>query len=351
MRHRSMPVAVLLLLGAGCGKSGSEPKVYAFTSPASTAIGRVALAPLAARVMAPAAAPTGASSPVAVTVGPTLCGSTVCFTPTALTGTYFGTGLLLQVGGKGMVAYFGQEAWSGITGTSPSAAFDVGAPITHAGTLSCCAGDGDLSTPDVYVSDVIYLFGTIDATFSVSGVTSNTSMNREFTVRFVMADGALPTAKRGDVLLKDPADGQFKWMDPSTTTGGDVGAGTLVTTRPASPVTMDGAVVNYVNPFSTTQGNQQIPVFYAPVTSLDGTPYAIDEAGLRLVGRTYTFRFDPTNFVMFPAVLTADLDQLYSYKQLLSKVHLGGLPHSQQPMGVGSPAATVLEVSAVPVTR
>lgn len=332
MLARSMPVA-LLLLAAGCSGSGGEKQAYAFRTPASTVIGRVAAAPAAARAVA---GPTAA-----VAAGPTLCGSTVCFTPTALTGTSYGEGLLIQAAGSGMVAYFGQDAWSEITGTSPSAAFDVSAPIVHAGNLSCCGGNGDLAAPNAYVSDVIYLFGTIDATFTVTGVTGNVSMNREFTVRFVLADDALPTARRGDVLLKDPADGAFKWMDATT-------AGTLAAARPATPVTMDGAVVNYVNPFGPTHGNQRIPVIYAPGTSLDGTPYAIDEAKLRLAGLTYTFRFDPTNFVMFPSLQAADLDLLSSEKQLLSRIHLGGLPHSQQPRGVGSPAATVLDVSGAP---
>ena len=333
MLHRSLPVA-LLLLAAGCSGSGGGSKGYSFQTPASTVIGRVTAAPAAARVVA---APSAAAA-----VGPTLCGSTICFTPTALTGTSFGEGLLIQAGGAGMVAYFGQDAWSEITGTSPRVDFDVSAPIFHAGNLSCCGGNGDLASPNAYVSDVIYLFGTIDATFTVSGVTGNTSMNREFTVRFVLADEAVPTARRGDVLLKDPADGAFKWMDPGTA------AGTLAATRPASPVTMDAAVVNYVNPFGTTEGNQRIPVIYAPVTSLDGTPYAIDEAKLRLADRTYTFHFDPTNFVMFPSLQLADIGLLSTEKQLLSRIHLGGLPHSQQPMGVGPPAATVLEVTGAP---
>ncbi len=275
--------------------------------------------------------------------GPTLCSSTVCFTPTALTGKYYGTGFLIQSSGNGMVAYFGQSTWSDIVGTSTSYSFDSAAPVTNSGTLTCCGGTGDLASENTYIESIIYLFGYLDATFTVSGVTSNTNMNREFTVRFVLADDAITGGKRGDVLLKDS--GVFKWMDTATSAGGDVGAGTLVTTRPTSPVTMNTSVKNWTNPFGTTQGNQTIPVIYAPVLTSGNGVYQITEAELKATGKTYTYSFDPTNFVMFPALTTADKNSLYSYYQLLSNIHLGGLPFSTQSNGVGSPAGTVLTVN------
>ena len=278
--------------------------------------------------------------------GPTLCSSVVCFTPTALTGKYYGTGFLIQSAGNGMTAYFAQNTWSDITGTSISYDFDAANPITNAGTLNCCNGTGDLSSENTYIENVIYLFGYLDATFTVSGVTSNTAMNQEFTVRFVLADDAVAGGKRGDLLLKDPSDGIFKWIDKSTSAGGIVGEGALVASRPTVPITMNTSVANWTNPFGTDKGNQKIPVIYAPVvTAVENDKFVVTESELATAGRTYNFGFDPTNFVMFPELLTADKNMIYSYVQLLSKIHLGGLPHSAQSMGVGNPAGTLLKVT------
>jgi hypothetical protein len=280
------------------------------------------------------------------TTGPTLCSSVICVSPTALTGKYYGAGLLIQSSGSGMVAYFGQESWSQITGASTSLPFDSASPVTNAGNLTCCGGTGNLASSSAYISDVIYLFGYLDATFALTGITSNTNMNRTFTVRFVLADGAISGGVRGDLLLKDPADSVFKWINTATSAGGDVGAGTLVTSRPTSPVTMNSSVTAYTNPFGTTQGNQTIPVIYAPVIPASGGVYTISEAELSTSSRTYTFRFDPTNFVMFPSLQSAtDLNMLSTYTSMLQRIHLGGLPFSTQPQGVGSPASTELTVT------
>jgi hypothetical protein len=281
----------------------------------------------------------------ALTPGPTLCSSVVCFTPTALTGKYYGTGFLIQSNGNGMVAYFGQDNWSSITGTSEKYSFDSAAPTTNPGSLFCCNGTGDLTSSNTYISDAIYLFAYLDATFTVSGVTSNTLMNREFTVRFILADDAIATAKRGDLLLKDPADNVFKWMDPSISAGGITGQGTLVATRPSSPVTMNTSVKDWTNPFGTDKGNQTIPVINAALIPASGEVYQVNENDLKVVGKTYTYSFDPTNFIMFPTFLTADKNSLYSYAQLLSNIHLASLPHSGQPLGVGSASSTTLTVT------
>ena len=69
---------------------------------------------------------------------------------------------------------------------------------------------------------------------------------------------------------------------------------------------------------------------------------SITETELRAAGKTYTYKFDPTKFVMFPTVLTADINMLSSYTAMLQKIHLGGLPHSAQSSGVGSPSSTKL---------
>lgn len=326
-----------LLTSCSDSKSSTSPSAtaYSFTTAASASFNLKSLS----------LNPDTGSRDLNLASGPTLCSSVVCFTPTALTGKYYGTGFLIQSSGNGMVAYFGQDSWSNITGTSATYDFDSATPTTNAGSLYCCNGTGDLSSSNTYISDAIYLFAYLDATFTVSGVTSNTNMNREFTVRFIFADDAITSAKRGDLLIKDPTDDTFKWIDSSVSAGGIVGDGTLVTTRPTTPITMNTSVKDWTNPFGANQGNQSIPVIYAPISPSTGEVYQITETELNTAGKTYTYSFDPTNFVMFPSLLTADKDTLYSYVKLLSNIHLGGLPHSAQSMGVGNPATTILTVT------
>lgn len=288
------------------------------------------------------------TDPTRLTAGPTLCTSVVCFTPSTLTGKYYGVGLLIQSAGNGMVAYFGQDNWSDIVGSSDSYAFDSATEIANTGNLVCCNGQGDLSSENTYIESIIYLFGYLDATFTVSGVTGNTNMNREFTVRFVLADDAITGGKRGDLLLKDPTDDVFKWMDTAASAGGIVGDGTLVITRPTSPITMDTQVVSWTNPFGTDKGNQTIPSISTPVATESGEGvFQVKESDLKTEGRTYKFAFNPSNFVMFPKLIQGeDLNSLYSYSQLLKNIHLGGFPHSSQSNGVGNAGETVLSVSA-----
>jgi len=322
-------IALVVFLLAACNKTESGTS-YDFTAIASAAFG------IKSRSAAPAAS-TGRAAP-------TLCSSVICVTPSALTGKYYATGLLIQSSGNGTVAYFGHDNFSDITGTSTTQDFDMNSPITNTGNLKCCGGTGDLKSSNTYISDIIYMFAYIDATFDISG-TATGGMNRTFTVRFVFADDAITGAKRGDVLLKDPADSVFKWMDTSAVSSAIVG-GTLVTTRPTSVVTMNSSVSEWTNPYGTTQGNQSIPVIYAPVVPDSGSGvFTVTQTELETNGKTYTFGFDPTSFVMFPSLLTADINLLTSYKELLSRIHLAGLPHSAQSQGVGSPASTELSVT------
>jgi hypothetical protein len=74
--------------------------------------------------------------------------------------------------------------------------------------------------------------------------------------------------------------------------------------------------------------------------------FSVNESVLSTNGKTYTFSFDPKNFVMFPTAQISDINMFYSYKEMLSKIHLGGLPHSGQSRGVGNPASTVLTVTS-----
>ena len=315
-----------LLVGCKAGNEGGADSgsAYSFTSPASA---KIALNSLVSRSI-------DSDVHTQSSTGPTLCSSVVCFTPTAITGKYFGTGLLIQSNGNGMMAYFGQDSWSTITGTSTAYDFDAASPITNTGTLTCCTSTGDLSGSSSYVESVANLFSYLDVTFAVTGVTGNISMNATYTLRFVMADGAITDGVRGDVLIFDS--GAFKWMDNGTSA--------LSTTRPSVPVTMNSSIVNYTNPFGSS-GNQTIPVIYANVIPASGSGvFSIDESTLRATTNTYSYGFNMTNFIMFPSMQHADLNMISSLKELMSRVHLGGLPHSQQSRGVGSPADTKLKI-------
>lgn len=327
--------ANLLLMGAlfslGCSPksstdSPSAGQSYSFTATANSRLGTdssflhpfgVSLRPLSAS-------------------GPTLCSSVICITPTSISGKYFGTGLSIQSNGSGMMAYFGQSIWSDITGTSPSYSFDSASPIVNAGTLNCCVGTGDLTSENTYLAGVSYLFGYLDVAFTLSGITGNVSMNGNYDVRFVLATGAMTNAIRGDILLNEGSG--YQWMDSTN--------GSLVSTRPSSPVTMDSSVVNWVNPFGTDKGNQEIPVISANIIPpVGGGVRTITETELKTESLTYSFGFNMANFVVFPSLLHADINLLSSKQELLTRLHLAGLPHSDQPMGVGDPADTEITIN------
>jgi|GEM_PF-3158761 len=349
LNSKALSLALALLPLAACSGSeegGGDGNSYDFTAEAEATISLKTLAQGANALRALFSAPRVAATSTA----PTLCTSVVCFTPTQLTGIYYGTGLLIQSSGNGMSAYFGQDEWSSITGASSSYTFDAANPTANQGTLTCCNGSGDLGSENTYISDVSYLFGYLDATFTVSGVTGNTAMNEAYTLRFILASSAVTGAVRGDVLMRvDGSDascpvsnsgctGEFKWMDSTNST--------FSTTRPTTPVVMNSSVVTYTNPFGTDVGNQEIPVLYVPVLPEAGVGVmAITESELRAAGNSFDFKFDPNSFLMFPTVLTTDINLISSKKELMSRVHLAGLPHSAQANGVGSPASTLLTIT------
>lgn len=317
------------LVALGCSKASdsSEPaggQSYSFTSPALARIES------AARFFAT----DNSVSPLASN-NPTLCSSVICVTPTAVSGIYFGMGLSIQSNGSGMMAYFGQDTWSGINGTSPSFSFSATAPITNTGTITCCVGTGDLTSENTYIESAAYLFGYLDVTFALSGITGNPAMNATYEVRFILASGSMTSAVRGDLLIKDA--GAFKWMDSANNA--------LSTTRPSVPVTMNTSVVNWVNPFGTDKGNQEIPVMGALVATPADERMSVTEAELRSTTNTYTFGFNRNNLIMFPTLLQADLNMITSVRELLNRIHLASLPHSSQPMGVGSMADTELVIT------
>jgi hypothetical protein len=325
----SLSLTMCILAIIGCSKGSDSPaggsgQSYSFTSAASATI----------QSAVPFIGQKNSVSTLASS-NPTLCSSVICITPTEVSGIYYGTGLSIQSNGSGMMAYFGQDAWSGITGASPSFPFSSSSPIVNSGTINCCVGTGDLTSDSTHIESVAYLFGYLDVTFTLSGITGNVGMNGTYEVRFVLADDAITSGVRGDLLIKDS--GVFKWMNSTNDA--------LSTTRPSAPVTMNTSVVNWVNPFGTDKGNQEIPVLGALVATPADTRMSITETELRSTTNTYTFGFNRNNLIMFPSLLHADLNMISSLRELLNRIHLASLPHSLQPMGVGSMADTELTIT------
>lgn len=299
----------------GMNEKGGEKKSYAFGAEATVSIG-------------------GSGLNVVGTTSTRLLQSTLCtedqpnltcVAPSALTGIYYGLGLLIQAGGSGLQGYLLNDTWSDIDASTPSFAFDAASPSPTTGTLSCCGGQGDLTGGNVYFSNVSFVFGYLDATFKVPYSTAQQStvsatMNAAHTVRFVLTDEALAGYKRGDLLYKD-TDGTFKWCDSS---------GTLTQTRPSSPITMNSKVVNWTNPFEG--GAEDIPVIYTAVNDQDGGKVTTSEDALKDPGKTYQFDFDTTYFV---AIMKGrgDLSTLQTVKDLLGAMHLQGLPHTDFTFG------------------
>jgi hypothetical protein len=310
-------LGVSALFGAiACGSGNGDS--YNFSARASTMLTSTTLTVMNAL----------SSSPVKTRALPNNCTDNVCFTPSALTGKYFGTGLMIQSGGSGMNAYFGQDEWSSITSASPTYDFDFETPTTQTGDLRCCVGSGDLASGSSYFSDAIYLFAYFDATFTVpAGGATGTAVGIH-TVRFILADGAV-------------TDTTFKWVDSTN--------GTLSTNRSSvTPVRMNTEVTNWVNPFGETKGNQTIPVIGTGIAdAVAGGVNVVTEDELKTEGRTYTYDFPGEGFIFFPTVLNADIGVLSSRLELLKRIHVQGLPHSQYEMGsAGTTTLTITEPTA-----
>jgi hypothetical protein len=299
------------------GSGGGMDKIYDFTSTVTGVLKSASLAP-------------SISSDVE-TEANTFCSSVFCATPSDITGKYFATGLLIQSNGSGLSAYFGQTSWSQIDANSPMYNFSLSSPVSNSGNLFCCAGSGDLAGANTYYSDVSYLMAYMDITFTLtSGMGVHGAAVGTHTVRVIVANGAIAGASRGDLLYKD-TDNAFKWMDSTN--------GTLTTTRPSSPVQMDSAVTNYVNPFGPSAGNQEIPVIYAGLNSTDinGGPLVVSETDLRTNGKTYEFYFNAENLIIFPTIIkNQDEGMISSLQTLLTKFHIQGLPYTGSGLIIGT---------------
>lgn len=315
---------------AGCGLFGNNPGGSPGTSYSFTATSKNALKSGSVTTSA-RLDPSG----IASSSLPASCTDNLCFTPVTLTGKYYGMGLMMQVEGSGMNAYFGQDSWSSISGTSPQYEFNSALPITHTGNLTCCAGTGTFGS-NSYFSDVLYLFATLDSTFTVSASTgaSGTAVGTH-SVRFVLSDDAVTLAKRGDILYRD-TDGEYKWVDNSS--------GSLTLTRPTTPVTMNTKVSNWVNPYDSTKGQQHIPVISSSIADSANGKHVVSEESLKVSGKSYVFDFPAAGLIFLPTVLKTDASILSSRLTLLQQIHIQGLPHSGYVGGsaLGSTTLTIL---------
>ena len=269
----------------------------------------------------------------------TLCstGQTItCAGPTAMTGKYFSVGLLIQSNGNGMQSYLLADNWNGITASSTTYEFDAKNPIKSSGNLICCGGSGDLSSQNTYFSNGSFLFAFLDLTFKVPYSTTqktrvSAEMSGSHTVRFVMVDGILTSYKRGDLLYKD-GDGIFKWIDSSS--------GVMSATRPTSPVTMNSSVVNYTSPFDGL--TSPIPIIYTEINEIAGSKITTSEESLKQSGKVYSFDFNAGSLVVF-MLKSDELELISSKKELLSRIHLSGLPHSSFTFGTSGTSTLTIE--------
>lgn len=339
-KSRLFIVFLTLSLQACDKKDGSDSgTAYSFTSSANTTLTSSTISSGVARFLSEMLRlhqgdydqngsrtlnkPNGLSQ---ASTAPAVCTDSVCYTPTSLTGKYFGVGLLIQSNNSGMTAYFGDDAWSDVTATSTMYDFDFTTPVSKTGDLICCGGTGDLSSENTYFSDVSYLFAYIDATFTVTSANgeSGTALG-EHKIRFIFADEAIATAKRGDLMVYDTTDELYKWMDI---------LGNLTETRPNAPITMNSSVTDWTNPWGTTAGNQSIPVFYVQLNEpASGGVFETSETELKTAGKTYSFDFDANGFIVLPTVLKTDAAQIYDLRTLLGLIHVQGLPHSDYELG------------------
>ena len=312
--------ALLGLVVIGCGDGSSDPsggsrQSYAFQGQASQRIDSDSLYSTSLQLQS--------DSPQYTQDG--LCTSVICITPSQISGQYFALGLLIQSNGNGMNLYFEKDNWSDIMGNTETMAFDAASPLTYSGPVICCSGEGDLSTPDnSYFSDVAYMFGYLDVTFEIPQalVGSNGPQNNdavgEHSVRIILADDVITSAKRGDLMIKD--EGRYLWMNANT--------GELTDSRPSSPVTMNEKVVNWTNPFGS-DGNQEIPTLWAGLETPSDGPQTVTEDEIKLE-RTYEFAFNAKGLVIFPDLLHADGMMLTDRKTMFSKFHVQGLPYGNR---------------------
>jgi hypothetical protein len=300
-----MKLLALLLAMAACDEKDGGIKSYNFSANASQRLKSTSVLSL--------------TSTAGLYKDDGLCTSVICLTPDSATGKYFGAGLLIQSSGKGMSSYFDHESWSSVTTASATKDFDLAAPLTHSGTLYCCGGEGDLSSENTYFSDTSYMFQYLDIGFTIpASLGMRGTAVGTHNIRFILADDAVASAKRGDLMVWDSS--QYKWMDQD---------GNLSAIRPSSPVTMNEKVVDWQSPFGDGKGNTEIPVIYAGLKEPSNGKQVTSEDELKK-SATYTFDFNAAGMIMFPDLLHADGAMIGDLKSLLGKIHLRGLEYGSR---------------------
>lgn len=259
---------------------------------------------------------------------------TTCFTPSAFSGKILAAGLGISAKGQLESYLFGGDQYSGLSPDAGSTEydFDLRNPTANAGTLICCNGDSSFEE-EGYFQTAKFLITYADFTIMFKAP-NNTKLNGEHTYRFVLANNKSLGYLRGDILLKDPSDGSFKWI---------LGNGLLSATRTDGVAVQDSAVVNWTNPFG--KGNLEIPTLESAF--LGESKVVVNKNDLEQNQLSFKFDLDATNMVILNSEESA-LDVFNTQFELASKLHLRGLPHSKMTLGTIAFGTRELTFTKVP---
>jgi hypothetical protein len=259
---------------------------------------------------------------------------TTCFTPTAFSGKVLAAGLGISAKGQLESILFGGEQYSGLAPDSGSKEydFDLKNPTANAGTLYCCNGDSSFDA-EGYFQTAKFLITYADFSI-VFKAPNNSRLNGEHSYRFVLANNKSLGYLRGDILLKDPSDGVYKWI---------LADGSLSPSRTAGVAVQDSAVVNWVNTFG--KGNMEVPTLESAF--LAESKVVVSKKDLEENQLTFQFDLDATNMIILNQESGA-LDVFNTHFELASKLHLRGLPHSKLTLGTIAFGTRSLTFTKVP---
>jgi hypothetical protein len=223
----------------------------------------------------------------------------------------------LGISAKGQLEsyLFGGDKYSGLSPDvgSTEYGFDLKNPTANAGSLICCNGNSSFED-EGYFQTAKFLLTFVDFTISFKAP-NNTKLNGDHTYRFVLANNKTLGYSRGDILLKDPVDGIFKWI---------LNDGSLSVSKTSTVAMQDSAVVNWAN--TSGKGNTEIPVLESAF--LGESKVVVSRKDLEENQLTFQFDLDATNMVILNRESGA-LDVFSTQFELASKLHLRGLPHSK----------------------
>ena len=240
---------------------------------------------------------------------------TSCFTPSNIRGKLLAAGLGISAKGQLETYLFGGDKYSDLSPNSGSPEYDFNflAPVETTGTLICCNGESSFES-EGYFQTAKFLTTQLDVTI-LFAAPNNTKLNGSYTYRFVLADNTKLGYKRGDILIEDTTDSTYKWAKSD---------GTLLPTRPDAPAVQDTAVVNWTNPFG--KGNLSIPTLEAEFS--EGDKVTVTKNDLEKNNLAFSFDLNAKNIVVIN-MENSMLNSLNTQYDLMSKLHLRGLPHSK----------------------